>query len=353
MASIRQSAIYRPASSSSRNPAERTRLKVLVVDDDDGARQSLEQAVRLLGHECRSARDGAEAWAAHQHQPADVILSDWQMPRMDGLELCRRTRVSEGEGPYTYFIFMTSFPDKEHFIRGMEAGADDYHIKPVDLDELRARLASAARVIGVYKRLAEQNAALRRDSLASFRVAHVDALTQVANRLSMDEDLKVLWSDANRYGRRYSIAICDIDRFKAYNDHFGHLAGDDVLRRVAHEIRDHLRESDRLYRYGGEEFVVVLPEQSLTEAELAMNRVRAAVERLAIPAAVKSRVVTISCGVATFDRDRDRSPEDWLRRADAALYRAKTAGRDRVETDPPSDHTRSPTCTTPRARVIE
>jgi two-component system chemotaxis response regulator CheY len=310
------------------------RLKVLVVDDDDSARQGLEVAVRLLGYECRSARDGMEAWELHQGEHADVILSDWQMPRMDGIELCRRTRISEGAGPYTYFIFMTSFTDKEHFIRGMDAGADDYHTKPVDLDELRARLASAERVVSLYRKLAEQNAALRRDSQASFRVARLDSLTQVANRLSMDEDLKVLWSRSERYGHRYSIAICDIDRFKAYNDRFGHLAGDDVLRHVAQTIRAQLRQGDGLYRYGGEEFVVLLPEQSLPEAEKAMNRVRVAIEQLAIPASAGGPVVTISVGVAELHRDRDQSAEEWLRRADAALYRAKNGGRDRVETDP-------------------
>ncbi len=277
-----------------------------------------------------------EAWELHQREHADVILSDWQMPRMDGIELCRRTRVNDGEGPYTYFVFMTHFGDKEHFIRGMEAGADDYHTKPVDLDELRARLTSAERVVSLYRKLAEQNATLRRDSQASFRIARLDPLTQVSNRLSMDEDLKVLWARAKRYGRRYSIAISDIDRFKAYNDRFGHLAGDDVLRRIAQTIRGQLRRSDGLYRYGGEEFVALLPEQSLAEAEKAMNRVRVAAERLAIPAGDEATVVTISVGIAELDRERDHSPEDWLRRADAALYRAKSGGRDRVETDRPA-----------------
>ena len=310
-------------------------LKVLVVEDDDSARHALETSVRLLGYDCRSARDGMEAWEVHQVDHADVILSDWQMPRMDGVELCRRTRTSQEEGKYTYFIFMTSFTDKEHFVRGMEAGADDYHTKPVDLDELHARLVSAGRVVALYRELAEKNAVLRRDSQTSFRVARVDALTQVANRLSMDEDLKVLWSRVKRYGHRYSIAICDVDRFKAYNDNFGHLAGDDVLRRVAQTIREQLREGDGLYRYGGEEFVVLLPEQSLAEAARAMDRVRTAVEKLAIQTHSERGVLTISFGVAELEPPEEGAPEDWLRRADTALYRAKSAGRNRVETDRP------------------
>jgi diguanylate cyclase (GGDEF)-like protein len=313
--------------------ARRVPLRVLIAEDDDSAREALEKAVESLGYECRSARDGHEAWEMHQRERADVILSDWNMPRMDGLELCRRTRSSAERGAYTYFIFMTSFADKEHFLRGMEAGADDYHAKPVDVEELEARLASAGRVISLYRELAEMNVALRRDSQVSFRVARVDTLTQVPNRLAMDEDLKAVWSRAERYGHRYSVALCDIDKFKGYNDRFGHLAGDEVLRRVAQTIRATLREGDSLYRYGGEEFLIVLPEQSLSEAVRAIDRVRAAVENLGIVASEGARQVTVSFGVAELDRDKDGGPQDWLRRADAALYRAKEAGRNRVEAD--------------------
>jgi two-component system chemotaxis response regulator CheY len=309
----------------------RGNLKVLVVDDDEVSRRGLEQAVRLLGHECRSARDGLEAWEMHQADRADVILSDWKMPRIDGLELCRRLRAADAEGPYTYFVFMTSFDDKEHFLRGMEAGADDYHAKPVDIDELQARLVSAGRVITLYRKLAEKTSDLRRDSQTSFHMARVDALTGIANRLRMDEDLRVLWSQSHRYARPCSAAICDIDEFKAYNDHFGHVAGDEVLRQIAQSLRKTLRQGDALYRYGGEEFLAVLPEQSLTEATRAMDRVRSDVERLGIPTVGERHVVTISIGVAQLDTAHDGSLEDWLRRTDAALYRAKNGGRNRVE----------------------
>ena len=199
-----------------------------------------------------------------------MILSDWQMPGMDGLELCRRTRVSENEGGYTYFLFMTGFEDKEHFIRGLEAGSDDYQTKPIDLDELRARLASARRVVSLYR--------------------------------------------------------------KAHNDRFGHLAGDEVPWHVAQAIRGSLREGDGLYRYGGEEFLALLPEQSVSEAAIVMDRVRLAVARPAIPTARDGQVVTISAGIAELDRTLDGSVADWIHRADEALYRAKAAGRNRIET---------------------
>jgi diguanylate cyclase (GGDEF)-like protein len=309
-------------------------VRVLVAEDDDGTRHALVSMIRELGYQCTGAHDGQQAWELQCRAPFEVILSDWKMPRMDGLELCRRTRVVDEGRPYTYFIFMTNFADKAHFLRGMEVGADDYHTKPIDFDELRARLTSASRVIAVYRKLASQNESLRRDSKTSFEMARLDALTGIPNRLAMDEELEKVWARAKRYRRGASIAICDIDRFKAYNDHFGHVAGDDVLRRIAHAIRHELRDSDGLFRYGGEEFLAILPEQSLARARQAIERVRNGVERLAISSCVDRPVVTVSAGVAELDPTIDEAPEDWLRRADAALYRAKASGRNRVMVDP-------------------
>jgi diguanylate cyclase (GGDEF)-like protein len=259
----------------------------------------------------------------HKAEHADVIISDWQMPRLDGIELCRRTRVADDTSAFTYFILMTSFGDREHFLRGMEAGADDYQTKPIDIDELHARLVSAERVVALCRKLEEKNSRLRRDSQASFRAARLDSLTGVSNRLCMNEDLRTMWSRAKRYKHEYAIAICDIDRFKAYNDRFGHLAGDEALRRVAQAIRAALRESDGLYRYGGEEFVVVFPDQSLSQAAKALTRVQLDVERLGIPAAKPGTVLTISVGAATVDALADSNVEAVLQRADAELYRAK------------------------------
>jgi two-component system cell cycle response regulator len=311
------------------NSSQPTVLKVLVVDDDDDTRETLQMAVQALGHECRVARDGMEAWHFHRTEHADVILSDWKMPRMDGLDLCRHIRAADDGAAYTYFILLAGYGDHDHFLQGMKAGADDYHAKPVGLDELQARLASAGRAIAVYRKLEEQNSALRRDSQRSFRLARVDALTGVANRLSMDEDLATLWARTKRYARPCCAALCDIDGFKSYNDAYGHVAGDEVLVRVAQTIRNEVRESDLIYRYGGEEFLLILPEQSVAEATRATERVRQAIERLAIPAA-SGGVVTISIGLAS-PQAADATIQDWLRRTDAALYAAKAKGRNRVE----------------------
>ena len=299
-------------------------LRVLVVEDEPIERRGLVHALELLGCSAEGAANGAEALAVHQARPFDVILSDWRMPVMDGIELCRLVRR---EARYVYFVFTTALSDKEHLVQALESGADDFVGKPIDLDELSARLVAAQRVIEMQRELARQNAKLRRDSQRFFRASRVDPLTSARNRRALDEDLAAIIDEARRYGRRCSGAMVDVDEFKAYNDAFGHVAGDEVLRQVAQAIRAHLRRSDALYRYGGEEFFVVLPEQTVGTARGALERVRRAVERLAIPQATgaRSRVLTVSAGVAALD-----DGERWIERADAALYEAKRAGRNRV-----------------------
>jgi two-component system chemotaxis response regulator CheY len=300
-------------------------LRVLIVQADDDACQDLVREVRLLGHRCRTARNGVEAEAMHDSDRADVILADWDL---DGIGLCRRMRSTGDEKPYTHFIILTRRVDQEALLRATEAGADDVLLLPVDPQALRLRLISARRIIDQSRKLAERNTVLRRQSEASFLAARIDPLTQVANRLRLSEDLGALWARARRYGHHYSAALCDIDWFKAYNDHYGHLEGDHVLVRVAEAIRRGLRLGDGLYRYGGEEFLVLLPEQSIDEACVAMDRVRRSVEKLAIPTV--DGVLTISIGVSELSI-RDDKVDDWLRRVDTALYLAKEKGRNRVE----------------------
>jgi two-component system cell cycle response regulator len=314
-------------------------LRVIVVDDDESSAAGLAAAVARLGHTPRIARNGEEALSLHRANRADVILSDWRMPRMDGFELCKAIRAAEvgdpGASPYTYFVFVTASGDKAHFIEGMHAGADDYLPKPVDFEELEVRLEAARRVIMLYRRLATSNERLRKDSALSFQAARTDSLTTISNRLRMKEDLDRLDSRVSRYGHRYCAALCDIDRFKDYNDAFGHQAGDDVLRRVTCAIRNELRRGDTFYRYGGEEFLAILPEQSLEQGASVMDRVRRAVEQLRIPHAPSASLpfVTVSIGVAELNSGSTGGTEGWLGRADRALFGAKARGRNRVETE--------------------
>ena len=284
----------------------------------------------------RIAVDGNDALRLLKEKPADIIVSDWDMPGMTGAELCRRLRSGGDEAPYTYFILMTGFDDREHLLDGMAAGADDYQRKPVNLDELEARLMSACRVVDLHRRLSSRTAELRDDKTRLFAASRTDALTGAGNRMRLDEDVAALLSRAQRYGNRCSLAMCDLDFFKSYNDEFGHVAGDEALRRVAEGMRANLRSSDTLYRYGGEEFVVLLIEQPLAEAECVMDRTRAEVERLMIPSPATGGSLTLSVGVAQVDTTSDRTPDEWVARADGALYRAKQRGRNRVEgTTPP------------------
>ncbi|HTB73585.1 MAG TPA: diguanylate cyclase, partial [Polyangiaceae bacterium] len=251
-------------------------LKVLVVDDERDCCEAMEIAVRSLGYSCSTARDGIEAWEIYAANRADVILSDWKMPGMDGLRLCQKVREDGSSNSYTHFIFVTGNGDKAHFIHGMQAGADDYIAKPVDMDELQARLMAARRVVMIHREFRARNLSLRHDSERANVAARTDHLTEAFNRLALEEDLKGIAARISRYGRAYCAALCDVDEFKAYNDHFGHLPGDEVLRRVARTIQGELRRGDAFYRYGGEEFLVILPEQSLAEASSGMDRVRKA-----------------------------------------------------------------------------
>jgi diguanylate cyclase (GGDEF)-like protein len=304
-------------------------VSVMIVDDDESSRKGMMLAMRELAHPCVTARDGIEALEMYREKPVDLIISDWSMPRMSGVELCRAIRAEEQR--YAYFIFTTALSDKSHLLEGMRAGADDFIGKPLDFDELEARLISARRTIGLHRSLATRNRSLRRESQQSFRAARIDPLTNTRNRLALMEDLEGVAATSTRYGQHFCLAMCDVDHFKIYNDHFGHLAGDLALARVAEVISSELRKSDTLYRFGGEEFVVTLPQQTRETAKIAMDRIRGAVERAAIPhgPGASMPVVTVSVGIAELDHD---DVEGCLKAADEALYRAKGRGRNRVET---------------------
>ena len=312
-------------------------MKILVAEDDAVSRTILRRAVEKLGHECLVAEDGRAAWETFRSEPwVDVIISDWMMPDVDGLELCRMVREEERGSrgrAYTYFIFLTALGDRDHLLMGLEAGADDYLSKPLDRDELGMRLISADRVTELHRQLAFQNDELEKLNRMLFEQSRQDPLTRLGNRLRMREDLEALQSRAERYGHDYAVVLCDVDHFKAYNDLYGHLAGDDVLQRVSAAISSSLRGGDAAYRYGGEEFLIVLPEQTVEAAITIADRLRHTIEDLAIPheATPPGNIITISAGVAAFSSSG--APDDLLKEADAALYAAKKAGRNQVSSE--------------------
>lgn len=307
-------------------------MQVLIADDDAIARRVFEQAVRADGHQVAVAGDGLAAWELFQTKQFDVIISDWMMPGMDGIELCSRVREHSTADWYTYFIFATSLGDKQHFVAAMNTGADDYLTKPCDRVDVQARLAAAQRVTSLYRQTVRDRAELTRLNHELFEQSRVDPLTQLGNRLRLAEDLEILDGRVRRYGHTYAVALFDVDYFKLYNDRYGHPAGDHALRAIATAARERCRQGDAVYRYGGEEFLVLLPEQSLESATLAMEDLRRRVGQLALSHEAKTPpgVVTISVGVAAVAPDRVDTAAAVLKRADEALYRSKQLGRNRV-----------------------
>ncbi len=279
------------------------------------------------------AEDGEKAWELYQNtKEVDVVISDWMMPGIDGPELCRRIRETESDS-YTFFIFLTALGDKEHLLEGMQAGADDYLAKPLDREQLQVRLVAASRVNLLHRRLDEKKAELEKLNGELSALARLDPLTRLGNRLRLQEDFRTRDAQSERYGRGYcAMLLCDIDFFKPYNDTYGHLAGDEVLKKTAEAISGNLRAGDTAYRYGGEEFLIILPEQTLEDAATSAERLRRGVEDLAIPHEGKKPpgVVTVSVGVAALAPGDEKSSEELLKEADDALYAAKKSGRNRI-----------------------
>jgi diguanylate cyclase (GGDEF)-like protein len=313
-------------------------MKILVADDDPTSRLIAQTVLRHLGHECHTVTDGTEAWDAFRSDRPDVVISDWMMPGLTGLQLCRNIRDHEA-GRDVYFIMVSGQGLLEEILEGMTAGADDYLVKPLDTDDLRARLIAAARVTSLHHQLVEQRTEMQTLNHELTAIARRDALTGLGNRRALQEDLELLEARVTRYGHRYCMALIDVDHFKSYNDVYGHQAGDDVLQAVAAQLKARARSGDALYRYGGEEFLCIFPEQSIATGTHAIERMRAGVERLAVPHADNPHgVLTVSAGLAMLDPDRTRSANAVLKEADEALYRAKQLGRNRVERVEHAEH---------------
>lgn len=311
-------------------------LRVLIVEDDDATRAGLADAIRSLGHACETASDGIEGWHLHQRSPADVIISAWSIPGMKAAELCRSIRQHDHRH-YTHFIATVAQGSRDCLVEGMDVGVDGCLSLPIDHRELELRLMSVSRVVAHERSLLRSNSRLRRDSERNFRAAHADPLTRLSNRLQLDEDLRELRTSPKLKGTHYVIAIGDIDLFKSYNDRYGHLTGDRVLAAIGGLFRDHMRFGDRCYRFGGEEFLVLLRDQTMPGAETAMDRIRRATESLHLTHGGNDiAAVTISVGLAEATAGPDLDVEAWLKRADSALYQAKAEGRNRIVAAPRS-----------------
>jgi len=275
------------------------------------------------GFDVVTAVDGEQAWQILEgaDTPRLAIL-DWMMPGMDGVDVCRKVR-EQLTGPYIYMLLLTSKREKEDIVSGMAAGADDYVSKPFDPQELRMRLKAGERIIDLQEKLLQAQQELH------YMATH-DNLSGLQNRYAILEALRRELSRARREGREVGIILADIDHFKRINDSLGHLAGDAVLREVAARLRKHVRPYDYVGRYGGEEFLVVLPECPLRATQGAAERMQKAVFQEPVLLAEGPVNVTISLGVTGYAQGETDEIQALIRAADGALYRAKAAGRNRV-----------------------
>jgi len=301
-------------------------MRVLVADDDAGVRLVAKTVVEDMGHECVEATNGHEAWALFTECQPQVLITDRMMPPgFDGLQLCRAVRDREQTG-YTYIILLTSMASQHDVLAGINAGADDYVVKPLDPFALHLRLLVASRVTTLHLELEHARAELTEQ-------AKTDPLTRLNNRLKLSEDLDGLHRHSIRYGRAYSLALCDVDFFKRFNDTYGHQAGDTALQVIAKTMAAFGRRGEGIYRYGGEEFLLLLPEQAASGAALALEKLRANIETLGIAhASAPAGVLTVSVGISTFIPGSGTDSQGLLKRADIALYEAKAGGRNRVAT---------------------
>ena len=300
-------------------------MRILVADDNPVTRSTLEAVLKKLGHDAISAPDGEAAWRKYSENPCSVVITDWEMPEIDGLELCRRIR-GKPSFDYVYIIVLTHRTGRQSVIDALSAGADDFMPKPCDPGELQARLAVAHRIIGLQSAL--RDAAGRLEKLA-----HLDPLMAVGNRLAFKDYVPELHAAADRSGRGYAVLLCDVDHFKTCNDRFGHAFGDEVLRRIAQGLTGAVRNTDRIFRYGGEEIVVIGSNTELAQALEVAERLRTKVSELefSVEASDGPLRITISIGVCCYDPTLPRrSWEEITEYADQALYEAKHNGRDCV-----------------------
>ena len=295
-------------------------MRILIAEDDLTSRTLLSAVLKKNGHEVIETVNGAEAWRVLQEpDPPKVIILDWMMPVMDGLEVLRRIRSMETDLP-SYILMLTSKDEKSDVIAGLDAGADDYLTKPFHPGELRAR-------VGVGRRLIEMQAELQKIRNALAHEATHDLLTGTLNRRAIGNALSQALSRFHRSRDGLVIGICDIDHFKDVNDTYGHLVGDEVLCGFVRLLQQHLRDYDQLGRFGGEEFLVIAPGIAGDGGNL-FERLRRTVENSPIPTRAGNIAITISVGVKTVLEDE--SMDTVLTAADTALYKAKSEGRNRI-----------------------
>jgi len=299
-----------------------------LVEDSPVYQRLISGHLRRWGFDVIALTDGLEAWTVLQqpHSPK-LALMDWVMPKMDGTEVCRRLREQGASASYVYTILLTAKDNREDLLRAMEAGADDYLVKPFDELELKAKLMVGKRILALQEELISAREAMRHS-------ATHDSLTGLMNRKAVMDGLGKELARSKREGTSVAVALVDVDHFKVVNDELGHLFGDEALKQVAHRLRSGLRNYDSVGRYGGEEFLLVLPGCDLAAAVVRAEQIRAGISATPVKTAAAQRSVTVSVGVAVSKGAGEGDAERVLDASDVALYEAKKNGRNRVEPKP-------------------
>jgi len=300
---------------------------ILVAEDNPVSRKLLEKILVKAGHKVVSVENGRKALEVFKEVFFPIVLTDWMMPEMDGLELCRAIRKDTSKG-YVFIVLLTAKDSKDDIISGLEAGADDYLTKPLNNAELIARIKTGIRILELERALKQAN---EKNKILSV----TDPLTGIYNRGYLNKHLSEEIKRARRYKRSLSLILCDIDHFKKVNDTYGHQSGDQVLKEFVQCIKESIRyDVDWLVRYGGEEFIVVLPETGLKVACLVAERLRNDIAKKTIEVKDKVIHITASFGVNSIDSttpDDKISSNAIINEADRYLYLAKEEGRNRVK----------------------
>ncbi len=304
------------------DPAARD-FKVLVADDSSIYRKLVEHALAEKQYAVLFAKSGREAIDLFsKHQPS-LVITDWMMPDLSGIELCEHIR-NHPRQTYTYLIILTGITEKNKLVKGLAAGADDYLTKPFHSDELLARVGVGRRIVELHRQLAAKNLLLE-------ELALTDALTGLPNRRAIEDWATRQLSGAARYGFSFLVVLADLDHFKTVNDTHGHDARDTVLKKFSEILKNNSRRSDICGRVGGEEFLFVLTHTTQENAMVVIERIRADLEATRFDFDGGSLAVTASFGLAGFEGAQAPDFNRLVSQADAALYAAKRTGRNRIE----------------------